>query len=213
MKNLIFLMFTGLILFISLPVTGQSNEQAATSDYQEIPDDAIRLRILANSNSDADQELKRQVRDKVNAEINDWVEKLTDIDEARQIIEDNVPDLESIVEEVLAEEDANQEFSVKYSDDVTFPAKLYGSYIYPAGEYEAVLITLGDGEGDNWWCVLFPPLCFLDFSSGTSVEEETDADDDREVAADGNDADSDNEENSEEDVEVRFFLLDWLGLS
>ncbi|MEH7280107.1 stage II sporulation protein R, partial [Bacillus toyonensis] len=56
--------------------------------------------------------------------------------------------------------------------NVKFPTKVYGNFIYPAGEYEAVLITIGKGEGANWWCVLFPPMCFLDFSSGTAVRKE-----------------------------------------
>lgn len=206
MKKHIFLMITGLIIFISLPVTGESNQKTDMSEYQVIPDDAIRLRILADSDSKEDQALKRLVRDEVNAEIDGWVEELTDIGEARNIIEDNIPILEKIVADVLEEENADPEFTVEYSEDVTFPAKIYGSYIYPAGEYEAVLITLGEGEGDNWWCVLFPPLCFLDFSSGTSVEEEVEEDENQEAA-------KNDEENDEEEVEVKFFLFDWLGLS
>ena len=61
---------------------------------------------------------------------------------------------------------------MKFSKNVKFPTKVYGNFIYPAGEYEAVLITIGEGEGANWWCVLFPPMCFLDFSSGTAVRKE-----------------------------------------
>src|SRR5699024_3770444 len=137
----------------------------------------------------------------VNEEIDGWVEKMNDIEQARNIIQSNVPQLEKTVERVLKGAGSAQAFTVEYAEDVTFPTKLYGSYIYPAGEYEAVLITLGDGEGENWWCVLFPPLCFLDFSNGISVQE---ADEDS-----GQEAMS----TEQEEVEVKFFLFEWLGLS
>ena len=64
----------------------------------------------------------------------------------------------------------NQSVKVEFGV-VEFPTKLYGEFLYPAGEYEAILITLGEGKGANWWCVLFPPLCFLDFSNGVAVSE------------------------------------------
>src|SRR5699024_12254209 len=63
------------------------------------------------------------------------------------------------------------DYQVTYGENIAFPAKLYGSYLYPPGEYEAILITIGEGQGENWWCVLFPPLCFLDFENGTTVAE------------------------------------------
>lgn len=200
MKKFIFFISIGIIIIISLPIIGQSNQKMDASDYEVIPDDAIRLRILANSDSEKDQAVKRLVRDAVNKEINKWVEELTDIEQARMVIEANIPTLEEIVADVLEAEGANTTFTMKYAEDVTFPTKLYGSFIYPAGEYEAVLITLGEGQGENWWCVLFPPLCFLDFSNGISVQEEVD--DNQEVAS-----------NEKEEVKVTFFLFEWFGWS
>ena len=70
---------------------------------------------------------------------------------------------------VLDEENKQQSYSVDF-DNVSFPTKLYGNFIYPAGEYEAILISLGEAKGANWWCVLFPPLCFLDFSNSEAVQ-------------------------------------------
>jgi stage II sporulation protein R len=135
-----------------------------------IPDEAIRLRILANSDSNEDQALKRKVRDAVNAEITKWVEDLTSIEEARTLIDSRVPEIEKIAYEVLEQEGSNQSVHVDF-DNVNFPTKIYGNFIYPAGQYEAILISLGNGEGANWWCVLFPPLCFLDFSNGDAVKQ------------------------------------------
>ncbi|PAV31372.1 stage II sporulation protein R [Virgibacillus profundi] len=196
MKKLVFFAFIFLLLFFMMPAQGVSLTVDSEDDYQVIPDDAIRLRILANSDSDVDQQLKRTVRDRVNEEITQWVEYITDIEEARKLIESRLPEVEAIVAEVLKEENKDHGFEVEYGKDVTFPTKLYGSYLYPAGEYEAVLITIGEGKGANWWCVLFPPLCFLDFSNGTAVAAAAETDEMEEVE-------------EEKETEVKFFLFEW----
>lgn len=164
----------GIILYIVLLMTGvfvnvygQQTEAGANAQVM-IPNEAIRLRILANSDAAEDQALKRKVRDAVNAQINEWVENLTSFAEAKQVIQAHLPAIEQTVAEVLRKEKSNQSYRVEFGN-VHFPTKIYGNYIYPAGQYEAVLITLGDGKGANWWCVLFPPLCFLDFSNGEAV--------------------------------------------
>lgn len=144
--------------------------EAIANDTVVIPSDAIRLRILANSDSAEDQALKRLVRDEVNQEITKWVAELTSKEEARDVIQAGLPEIEKIAEQVVAKQNSNQEVKVEFGQ-VEFPTKLYGEFLYPAGEYEAILITLGDGAGANWWCVLFPPLCFLDFSNGVAVSE------------------------------------------
>ncbi|WP_078414967.1 stage II sporulation protein R [Priestia abyssalis] len=166
-----------------------------------IPDEAIRLRILANSDSDEDQALKREIRDRVNEEINQWVADLTSVEAARELIKSRLPIIQGIAEEVVKEKQAGQEVQVDFGT-VRFPTKLYGQFLYPAGEYEAILITLGKGEGANWWCVLFPPLCFLDFSNGEAVKEE------------GPKKEEPKEETSNEEkqqVEVKFFLVEFLS--
>ncbi|MFC8053652.1 stage II sporulation protein R [Bacillus cereus] len=137
-----------------------------------IPKEAVRLRILANSDSDKDQALKRKVRDEVKTQIDGWVADLTSFEEARKVIQSHIPEIEKTVANTLKQEGSKDSFQVKFSKNVKFPTKVYGNFIYPAGEYEAVLITIGEGEGANWWCVLFPPMCFLDFSSGTAVRKE-----------------------------------------
>lgn len=189
------------IIFILLLLIGANLIQIFDRSIVEaegpvvIPDEAIRLRILANSDSSGDQALKRKVRDAVNAEITTWVADLTSIEDARVLIEERVPEIEAIANNVLAQEGAEQTVQVKFDYDVNFPTKIYGNYIYPAGQYEAILITLGNGGGANWWCVLFPPLCFLDFSNGDAVDR--------------------NEENTEttiheEKVEVKSFFAELL---
>ncbi|MFD1416381.1 stage II sporulation protein R [Oceanobacillus jeddahense] len=187
-----------LFLLISIiPVISVAKEmQHKELDYQVIPDEAIRLRILANSDSEKDQELKHKVRDEVNEVITEWVKDIDDIEEARKLIQENLPELEEVIRDTLEKENSDEDFELEYGENVSFPAKLYGNYLYPAGEYEAILVTIGEGSGANWWCVLFPPLCFLDFFNGTSVA-----------------SDEVEEVEEEEEVEVDFFLFKWLGLS
>lgn len=190
-----------LLLFVALiPIHAQVNDTQADSDYQVIPDDAIRLRILANSDDEADQVLKRAIRDQISDQIASWVEEIDQIADARAVIESRLPELEETVAGVLAASGSTQSYQVDYGTAVSFPAKVYDTYLYPAGEYEAVLVTLGAGKGSNWWCVLFPPLCFLDFSFGTTVAEP-------EQEAEHNDLAEDVE--TEQPVKVKFFLLEW----
>lgn len=200
-------------------------ESSAAENIMVIPDEAIRLRILANSDSETDQEVKRAVRDAVNNQINEWVEQLTSIEEARNVISSRLPELESIAKEELVKRDLQYSVDIDFGD-VQFPTKLYGQYLYPAGNYEAVLITLGEGKGANWWCVLFPPLCFLDFSNSAAVsqgiEEDVENPVDTEIQLDENIPDQEVEQDrkveqsevpapafvgeQEEEVEVKFFL-------
>jgi stage II sporulation protein R len=135
-----------------------------------IPDEAIRLRILANSDKEADQAVKRLIRDEVNKDITGWVAELTSLSEARDVITSHLDDIQATAESVMVKEGLNQSVKVNFGQ-AKFPTKLYGQYLYPAGDYEAVIITLGEGDGANWWCVLFPPLCFLDFSNGTAISQ------------------------------------------
>ncbi|WP_174734789.1 stage II sporulation protein R [Mesobacillus harenae] len=216
----------GTLLSLYIP----KNEVTA-NDAIVIPHEAIRLRILANSDLEIDQTIKRMVRDEVNAEITKWVENLTSLEDARMVIQSKLPEIQKIAEAVIESQGATQTVQTAF-EKVQFPTKLYGQFLYPAGEYEAILITLGEGEGANWWCVLFPPLCFLDFSNGVAVsdgfdENEKEAADAEKTASDpqANEAVKNTEEGEaaavsekeaapvyekgdEEPVKVRFFLVD-----
>jgi stage II sporulation protein R len=167
----------------------------------KIPEESIRLRILANSNTAADQKLKRDIRDEVNAQITTWVDELSTLSEAREIIRKQLPAIEDIVQNKLNEAGIEKTFSVELNK-VAFPTKMYGDYIYPAGQYEAVLITLGEGEGKNWWCVLFPPLCFLDFENGDAVKENKEGKSDKAETASAEEADE------AEEIQTKFFVVE-----
>ncbi|WP_034645113.1 stage II sporulation protein R [Bacillus methanolicus] len=203
------------ILHLYMPKT-----EAVANEAIVIPDEAIRLRILANSDSEADQALKRKVRNAVNAEITKWVEELTSIEEARSLIKSRLPEIKQIAEEVVEKEHSSQAVKVEFAK-VQFPTKLYGQFLYPAGEYEAILITLGEGKGANWWCVLFPPLCFLDFSNGVAVSDEKNKETsekaegkNKKIAVTGEAKTTEEEKpalytaKDEEPVKVKFFLVE-----
>ncbi|WP_144531880.1 stage II sporulation protein R [Bacillus pumilus] len=189
-------------------------EETATASANQpvvIPDEAIRLRILANSDRSADQDVKRSIRDEVNANMTEWVKDLTSIEEARRVIRSKLPEINRIANAKLKEQRIDQSVSVSFQK-ASFPTKLYGNFVYPAGKYEAILITLGEGDGANWWCVLFPPLCFIDFSNGEAIAS-PEGDENNEVTAQQTD-ESVNEavkEEKEETGEVKFFLFEWVS--
>src|SRR5699024_4685540 len=143
-----------LILFI-LTVTMPGKEVQSEKKQEMIPDEEIRLRILANSDSEADQNIKYEVRDKVKQYITRIVDQKTNIEDARATVREELPKIEQIVLETIEREGMTNDFHVEYGSNVNFPEKTYGPYVYPAGEYEAVKITIGEGKGSNWWCVLF----------------------------------------------------------
>ncbi len=153
MKRLILLILAVLVLFM---VANTYQE-----DYYIIPDEAIRIRIIPNSNSIKDQFLKKQVKTNIELEVENDLKESKDIETSRKILTTNLNKYEQVVKEVLTNEDKNTDFNVDYGYHY-FPEKKYKGVKYEAGNYESLLITLGEGKGDNWWCVLFPPLCQLE---------------------------------------------------
>ncbi|WP_128103800.1 stage II sporulation protein R [Paenibacillus sp. DCT19] len=157
------------LMMIIMMWEGQKTDAAVAA--AAIPEQSIRLRILANSDSAGDQLVKREIRDAVVAQMDQWVTELAnpqDLEEARGVIRQHLSEIEEKVGEELASRGLDYDYQVELGV-VPFPTKLYGGTVYPAGDYEAVRITLGKGEGQNWWCVLFPPLCFIDAGTGDAV--------------------------------------------
>ncbi|WP_339198013.1 stage II sporulation protein R [Aeribacillus sp. FSL k6-2211] len=208
MKKKLSVIYIFLILFGSLLTAYEMPTDAKQNETVIIPDEAIRLRILANSDSPEDQALKRNVRNAVNEAINQWVQDLTSIEEARKIIRAKIPEIKDIVQSVLKQENSSQSFTVEFKK-IQFPTKLYGNFLYPAGNYEAILITLGEGKGANWWCVLFPPLCFVDFSSGEAIQQDEEKDKVKEEKKLEKTKNLFAPEEHDEEVEVKFFLVEW----
>lgn len=128
-------------------------------------DQLIRLHVIANSDSSADQALKYRVRDRVINQMEPVFAQAADINEVRQRLRDNLPQIQALAAATVGE--AGEDYPVAvYFGPANFPTKSYGSLTLPAGRYEAVRIVIGDGQGANWWCVLFPPLCFVNIANG-----------------------------------------------
>lgn len=156
-----------LFIFISMLFIGCSNninikiEEDEVLAYEDIFDKIIRFHVIANSDSKEDQELKLKVRDEV---IDFMVPKLQDaktLDEAREILKENIETVNELAEEVIRDNSYGYSVQTMISHE-NFPDKLYGDVVFPAGEYEAFRIIIGEGQGKNWWCVMFPSLCFVD---------------------------------------------------
>lgn len=136
--------------------------EACTYDYK---DKLIRFHVIANSDSDKDQKLKLKVRDEVISYLQPKLENSNSIEESEKIIKNEYKTLENISKKVISKNGYNYivKVGLEYSN---FPAKQYSSVVLPAGKYKALRIIIGEGKGKNWWCVMFPPLCFVDVTSG-----------------------------------------------
>ena len=141
--------------------------EACTYDYK---DKLIRFHVIANSDSDKDQKLKLKVRDEVISYLQPKLENSNSIEESEKIIKNEYKTLENISKKVISKNGYNYTVKVglEYSN---FPAKQYSSVVLPAGKYKALRISIGEGKGKNWWCVMFPPLCFVDDQNGIIDEK------------------------------------------
>lgn len=134
-------------------------------------DKIIRFHVRANSDIEEDQNLKLKVRDKILEVMGEKFEGVQSLAESRVVIQENINEIKTISEEVI--KDNNKDYTVTVSlgqDD--FPIRKYGNMIFPQGEYETLLVTIGQGAGQNWWCVMFPPLCFVDITHSTALDVE-----------------------------------------
>ena len=130
----------------------------------------IRFHVLANSDSPEDQELKLKVRDKVIDAMSGDLEISKNADETRDILINNLDKIKAVAEEEIYKNGQNYGVRV-YLGEYKFPTKRYGSVVFPAGRYEALRVEIGDAGGQNWWCVMFPPLCFVDVKHGLTDEK------------------------------------------
>ena len=151
-----------LMLLLVVSVYKKSN------DSVKIPDSAIRFRILANSNSPRDQKIKEDIRDKMQKEWYSLLQNSKSIDDYRKIINSNMSNFDEILKDSM--KDIEYSYSIDYGMHY-FPSKTYKGITYDEGNYESLLVTLGSGKGDNWWCVLFPPLCLLEAEESSDVKD------------------------------------------
>ena len=127
----------------------------------------IRIHVLASSNSDTDQQLKLKVKDDVIRYLQPALKQSDSLAESRRIILSSLPQIEQTALQTLQQNGCEDTVTLQYGH-FDFPVKYYGSFSLPAGNYEALRILIGEGKGRNWWCVLFPPLCFTDSNVSSS---------------------------------------------
>lgn len=138
-------------------------------DYQPQKEDLIRFHVIANSDTPEDQALKMAVRDELLAKISADFAKVQTQEEARQLIKAKVGEIGQIAQREISRWGKDYKVEVVFGP-AEFPTKTYGSFTLPAGEYEALKVIIGEGQGENWWCVLFPPLCFVDIAHSWAAE-------------------------------------------
>ena len=170
------------------------------ADRKTLSEDIIRLHVVANSDSEEDQNLKLKVRDTIVEKLEHIMEKLPSKKEARAYILDHIRELKAAADSVLKELGSLDSTTVTLTEEC-FDTRQYETFSLPAGVYESLRVTIGDGDGKNWWCVVFPTLC-----AGATVEEFADT-----AAGSGFDAPLTGALEGERTYEIRFFVLDWLG--
>lgn len=137
-----------------------------------IPKESIRIRVIANSNSNYDQEVKKSVKNILTNDMSSLLKNVSDFDEARLIINNNLPKIDANIENFLTKNNYNTKYDINFGYNY-FPKKEYKGIKYKAGYYESLVVTLGEGKGDNWWCVLFPPICLIEAEESEEVEYTT----------------------------------------
>ncbi|NLJ90627.1 MAG: stage II sporulation protein R [Clostridiales bacterium] len=126
-----------------------------------IASEIIRFHVIANSDSKEDQELKLKVRDNITNYLEPLLDGVNSVDEARMVLKDNLPTMERLANETISKNNFSY-YATASIENVYFPLRVYGDIALPPGEYESVRIKLGNSSGKNWWCIMFPPLCFVD---------------------------------------------------
>ena len=134
-----------------------------------IPETAIRLRVIPNSNSSLDQSMKNKVKEYLENNTYQILKEEDNIEEARKLIKDNIPELEENITKIFNDNNYNVNYTVNYGYNY-FPNKEYRGIKYNEGYYESIVISIGEAQGDNWWCVLFPNLCLIDLEQKNNVE-------------------------------------------
>ncbi|AKN33284.1 peptidase [Clostridium carboxidivorans P7] len=168
-----------LVIFICIlgifSLTANKTKVSGDSVQKDIASKIIRFHVIANSDSKSDQALKLKVRDKVLEYMQPKLKSSKSIDESREIIRKSNNEIITIAEDVIKKNGYNYAVKTTLSNE-NFPIKTYGNITLPQGKYEAYRIIIGNGEGQNWWCVMFPPLCFIDITKGEVSYKETEKD-------------------------------------
>lgn len=169
-KKLVMLFALLLIILGSTTVYIKNEIEKVDNTVPVFKEKLIRFHVIANSDSEEDQNLKLKVRDEIIAYLDPMLDKSKSIEESEKIIKENREKLIEISKKVIKENGYKYDVKAElaYSN---FPTKQYSNIVLPAGKYKALRVVIGEGTGKNWWCVMFPPLCFVDIDNGITGEE------------------------------------------
>ena len=169
-KHRLFMFFVIIAAASAAVITYKSSMAAENRLQEDLARQIIRFHVRANSDSERDQQLKLKVKDRVVEYLSPLLEDSESIEESKEILSQSVDTIKEIAVQALNEEGADNSVNV-YFEESYFPMKSYADVTFPPGVYEAFRIDIGDSLGKNWWCVLYPPLCFVDSSCGVLPDE------------------------------------------
>lgn len=164
LKTTLLIMF---LLFVYVLIAASSYTKAVCTD---IANNVFRLHVIANSDSEEDQNLKYIVRDSILSYVNGILENINNKEDVVLTINNHIDEIKNIAQQAVYNEGFTYDVEIEVGN-FKFPTKTYGNISLPPGLYDALRVKIGNASGKNWWCVMFPPLCFVDVSSGIVPED------------------------------------------
>ena len=193
-----------LVVLVIIVVGWQSMMISEARMQQHLAQEVLRFHVLANSDSEADQNLKLAVRDAVGSFMQEKLTAVENLEECEMVVRQSLGEIEEAAAETIAENGYDYDVTAEL-EHTSFPVKNYGSYTFPAGDYEALRIVIGEGNGHNWWCVMYPNMCFsdsmyevVDKEAGEKLREVLTTEEYEKVLAEG-------------DYQVRMKYFSWLN--
>lgn len=186
----------------------ESDTKLRVLNYNDVKDSLIRFHVIANSDTDEDQALKIKVKNAVIEYLYPYLSDSSSIEESRKIILDNEDKVKQIAQKVIKDNSYSYDVKLELSHE-NFPEKSYGNIVLPQGNYEAFRIIIGSGQGRNWWCVMFPPLCFVD-ESKAEVQYDKTEESLTKAEKNGNVQDNNGIEADKEKIQYKFKIVEIL---
>lgn len=186
------------------------------SSVENISEKIIRFHVIANSDSESDQALKEEIKDAIIKHMLPKLEESESLEESRSILKENEAQVIDIASQIISSRGYDYNVYIDFSRE-NFPVKRYGSVVLPQGEYEAYRVIIGEGQGQNWWCVMFPPLCFIDITKGELEQDKTEevmkeylTHEEYELIADDNALNQETASESKEEIILDFKIIEVL---
>ena len=206
-KKLNFIFILTILVFIYIALLSFNYSKAVSSN---LSDSVFRLHIIANSDSSADQELKLKVRDNIINYMNTLTSSSSDKKDVISMVNNHLDSFKEIALNTIKENGYNYDVNIEIGN-FHFPTKSYGDISFPAGNYNALKIEIGDAIGQNWWCVLFPPLCFVNSSTGVVPDDSKNTlkeninSESYEIISEGN------KSNNTSDIKIKFKIIEFFN--